>query len=115
MPPQTRRLRLAQNRPMDTARVIQVIETTLTKRGTGNTRRDPIRVVTQYWSLDGILLVESDPFSGAVLREDYVEDVARAIYEAMPCDIGEKPSWVAGGNSHKQSEARQRARTALNL
>ena len=44
---------------MDHARVIHVIETTLERRGNGTT--DPIRVVRQYWSLDGKLLAEYDP------------------------------------------------------
>lgn len=46
---------------MDTCRLIQVIETTLLRRGEGKTLADPIRVVTQYWSPDGKLLVEVDP------------------------------------------------------
>jgi hypothetical protein len=46
---------------MDTCRVIQVIETTLTRRGSGKSEDDPIRVITQYWSLDGELLAEVDP------------------------------------------------------
>jgi hypothetical protein len=41
------------------ARVIQVIETE-EKRGKG-VEDDPIRGVTQYWSLDGELLAENDP------------------------------------------------------
>jgi hypothetical protein len=45
---------------MDGARVIQVIETDLLRRGDG-TPSDPIRVITQYWSLDGKLLAEVDP------------------------------------------------------
>ncbi len=44
---------------MDTAEVIQVIRTTC-KRGHGNVS-DPVRIVTQYWSLDGKLLAEDDP------------------------------------------------------
>lgn len=44
---------------MDQARLIEVIETTLTRRGNG--KDDPIRVVTQYWSKDGRLLAENDP------------------------------------------------------
>lgn len=43
----------------DYARVIQVIETTLERRGDG--KDDPIRIVTQYWSFDGELLAEDDP------------------------------------------------------
>jgi hypothetical protein len=45
------------------ARVIPVIETTLLRRGRG-TVGDPIRRVTQYWSLDGKLLAEVDPNEG---------------------------------------------------
>jgi len=46
---------------MDAVRLIQVIETTLTRRGTG-VAPDPVRVIRQYWSLDGELLAEVDPF-----------------------------------------------------
>jgi hypothetical protein len=41
------------------ARVIQVIETSLMRRGDG--KEIPIRIITQYWSLDGKLLAEVDP------------------------------------------------------
>jgi hypothetical protein len=44
----------------DNARVIAVIVTTLTRRGTGKDE-SPIRIVTQYWSLDGEFLAEVDP------------------------------------------------------
>lgn len=40
-------------------KVIPVIETDLLRRGDGKT--DPIRYVTQYYSLDGNLLAEIDP------------------------------------------------------
>lgn len=42
------------------AKVIQVIETDLTRRGSGKDETDPIRLVRQYWSLDGDLLAEVD-------------------------------------------------------
>lgn len=45
----------------DSARVIAVIETK-TARGSGENSESPVRVVTEYWSLDGIKLAESDPF-----------------------------------------------------
>ena len=48
----------------DYARVIQVIETTLERRGTGKDADSPIRVITQYWSFDGDLLAEVDPCAG---------------------------------------------------
>lgn len=44
---------------MDTVRVMQVIETTLLRRGKG-VPDDPIRIITQYWSMDGQLIVEID-------------------------------------------------------
>lgn len=40
---------------METVKIIQVIETT-SIRGHGATADDPIYVITQYWSMDGVLL-----------------------------------------------------------
>lgn len=55
---------------MDHAKVIQVIETTLLRKGDG-TSNSPIRIITQYWSLDGKLMWEVDPCkSYTVLEED---------------------------------------------
>jgi hypothetical protein len=51
----------------DTARVIEVIETTLTRRGGGV--EGPIRVVTQYWNKDGTLLAERDPSPGHIAKQ----------------------------------------------
>ena len=44
----------------NSARVIQVIETKAT-RGSGN-HKDPFRQVTEFWSLEGKKLAESDPY-----------------------------------------------------
>ena len=44
---------------VDSARVIQVIETQY-KKGIG-TREDPARIVVAYWSLSGERLAEIDP------------------------------------------------------
>jgi hypothetical protein len=44
--------------------VIQVIETTLLRLGKG-TPDSPIRVITQYWSMDGKLLAQVDPHTNA--------------------------------------------------
>lgn len=52
--------RLKNRVDMDHARVIQVIECAILRRGEG-TSQDPIRIVTQYFSLDGKLLAEVDP------------------------------------------------------
>ena len=50
------------------AEVIPVIRTTLLRRGTGQSEDSPIRVITQYWSLDGDLLAEVDPCSAQKSR-----------------------------------------------
>ena len=44
---------------VESARVIQVIETKTT-RGSG-TPDQPVRIVTEYWPLKGEKLAESDP------------------------------------------------------
>lgn len=41
--------------------VIQVVRTRLMRRGRGLNSDDPIRIITQYWSLEGELLAEVDP------------------------------------------------------
>lgn len=51
----------ARPRGTDSARVIQVIETA-TLIGTGDNNDDPCRIIRQYWSMEGELLAEHDPF-----------------------------------------------------
>ena len=46
-------------RGVDSAKVIQVIETR-SARGSGS-ENQPIRIVIQYWSLEGDLSAENDP------------------------------------------------------
>lgn len=50
------------------ARVRQVIETELEKRGDG-TEQSPVRIVRQYWSVEGDLLAAVDPQLAPVLGE----------------------------------------------
>jgi len=45
---------------MDTVEIVQLIKTTLKRKGKG-VEDDPIRVITQYWSMDGKLEFEIDP------------------------------------------------------
>lgn len=52
---------------MDTAKVIRVIETTMTRRGNG-TKESPCRIITQYWTLKGELLAEVDPINSKMNR-----------------------------------------------
>lgn len=53
-------------RACNSARVIRVIETKAT-RGSGNPE-DPFREVTEFWSLDGKKLAESDPYWRSMSR-----------------------------------------------
>lgn len=41
--------------------VIEVVRTRLLRRGEG-VKGDPVRVITQYWSREGALLAEHDPW-----------------------------------------------------
>jgi hypothetical protein len=63
-----------------TAKVIQVIETT-EKRGSGKDESSPIRGVTQYWSLDGELLAENDPYAGGLKFSTETMAGDPALYE----------------------------------
>ena len=49
---------------MKHARVISVIETTLTMLGEG-VEGDPVRILTQYWTVDGDLLASVDKWKEA--------------------------------------------------
>lgn len=46
---------------IDLARIIPVIQV-LETRGNGE-KRDPVRLVTSYWSLNGEKLFEKDPYA----------------------------------------------------
>lgn len=61
---------------METVKVMSVIETRLLKRGTGISA-DPIRIVTQYWDMNGNLIFEIDPERIADLTEK------KKLYEAI--------------------------------
>lgn len=54
-------------RGTDSARMIRVIETR-SARGSGEPNQ-PVRIVTEYWSLKGEKLAENDPISWVALRE----------------------------------------------
>lgn len=47
---------------MDTVEIVQLIKTTLSRRGTGK-GDDPVRVITEYWTMDGKKEFEIDPCS----------------------------------------------------
>jgi len=57
---------MARQRGIDSARVIQVIETR-SLRGEG-TEKDPCRIVKQYWDFEGNLLAEDDQHEKEIRR-----------------------------------------------
>lgn len=61
------------------AKLIKLIETD-ELRGLGTTA-DPFRAVTQYWTADGSLVTESDPYVRTVLTDALrsLEDIERAF------------------------------------
>lgn len=61
------------------AKVIRVIETKMGKRGNG--RDDPLRTLTQYWSEEGEMLAEVDPYIES-LDIQTVLKAARSLAEA---------------------------------
>jgi hypothetical protein len=46
---------------MDGAKVVQLIHTSLLRRGAG-VANDPVRIIDQWWTMDGELVVERDPW-----------------------------------------------------
>lgn len=69
---------------MDTAKTIEVIETTLLRLGSGKDLTSPIRVVTQYWTKDGVLLAHNDPAAIVLTPEEIhiIDTKLRAGYTA---------------------------------
>ena len=57
------------SQPAFTARVVQVIESNLEKKGNGSDA-NPYRRITQYYSLSGVLLFEIDPWQEANTNAD---------------------------------------------
>lgn len=85
---------------MKNAEVIQVIRTRLLRRGRGRTEADePVRIIEQYWSLDGQLLAENDPWPGPRL-------VACPCGEPSP--IGAKPCSFEQPCSYGQGKPKER-------
>ena len=59
------------NCPPSECEVVELIRTRLLRKGKGEAE-DPIRQITQYWTLDGVLLWEVDPLEE--LRAQTVPD-----------------------------------------
>lgn len=54
---------------MNDVEIIQLIKTTLTRKGTG-AEGDPIRIITQYWTMKGEFLFEFDSYKGTMSYND---------------------------------------------
>jgi hypothetical protein len=54
---------------MNGLEILQVIHTRLERRGMGKSEDDPIRIIEQYWLMDGTLLFEYDPHTGHVYSQ----------------------------------------------
>ena len=65
------------------ARVVQVIQTEIT-RGTGKDESSAKRFVTQYWSLDGVLLAEVDPCQTKQTKRVVRPDGTGPLYKDYP-------------------------------
>lgn len=63
--------------------VIQVIHTNLERRGLGRSMDDIVRRVEQYWSMDGELLWEYDPFPGGRAPVDEPPKPNQAMRDAF--------------------------------
>lgn len=46
---------------MDDVKILQLIRTRILRRGKG-IEGDPIRIIEQYWDMEGNLVFEIDPF-----------------------------------------------------
>lgn len=53
--------------------VIQVIHTRLLRLGKGHDASDPIRIIDQYWDMEGNLMWEIDPFKERKRRRGCVD------------------------------------------
>lgn len=47
---------------MDQVQIVKFIKTNLLRRGTGESKESPIRIIEQYWDFEGNLIFEIDSF-----------------------------------------------------
>lgn len=74
---------------MSDVRIIQVIRTRLLTRGRGE-GGDPVRIIEQYWDMDGKLLFEFDTWNGEV----YAPIAERSVTGVSPwVEIPNPPGW----------------------
>lgn len=56
---------------MNDLEVIPIIRTRLLRRGLGQREDDPVRIIHQYWMMDGTLLFEYDPHTDRVYSQTH--------------------------------------------
>jgi hypothetical protein len=64
---------------IDKCSVVQAIRIEF-PRGTGKDNTDPVRMVVQHWTMDGVLIGEDDP-----LFEPAVNDSKKPDFPGLPC------------------------------
>lgn len=64
---------------MDTVKTVTLIETTLTRRGSGADSNSPVRVITQYWDAKGNLVCEIDPCAVTFTPETIAHRIAQLV------------------------------------
>ena len=67
---------------MDTVKQITLIETTLTREGEGKSPSSPVRIITQYWTMDGQLVIQRDPCAVQVTPEKMAK-LRETVYARM--------------------------------
>lgn len=82
-------------------KLIQVIECTELRHGSGASHASPVRIVTQYFSTDGVLLAQVDPCSKTVSIEDdpkQQEESRQTFYGDLQKMLREDDGSPSGGD-----------------
>lgn len=64
---------------MDTVKKVTLIETTLTRRGDGEDMSSPVRIITEWWTLNGNKVAERDPAAVQITPEDEEQLVVKLL------------------------------------
>lgn len=71
---QTMNVMEAYHQESDTAKCMEVIVTRILRRGDGKSDKDPIRIVTEVFTKDGVKIAEYDP-----INANNIQNVAEPI------------------------------------
>jgi len=70
---------------MDRVEVKEVIVCTKARRGNGNAKHSPIRVITEIFNLNGGLIAEHDP-AGGIAPESILDFLKYHYPDVEPCE-----------------------------